>query len=156
MILNRPGSEDQMKTPTDCCASIFHAALICPCTVRPSSVPSQGGSMKDRERPCSIRRRLRSSPNVLQRSVEPATQSGHTKALSHGSPPMTILTYVEDSNSWVPTTLFDNLEHQKSDRVCCAAAGAFGGIAQDYLNDAIGNMRWPLRRIHNTSVREGL
>jgi hypothetical protein len=33
--------------------------------------------MKGRERPCSIRRRLRSSLNVLQRSVELATQSGH-------------------------------------------------------------------------------
>ena len=28
--------------------------------------------MKGRERPCSIRRRLRDSPNVLQRSVESA------------------------------------------------------------------------------------
>src|SRR5258708_25054588 len=34
--------------------------------------------MKDRERPCSIRPQLRSSQNVLQRSVEPAAQSGHT------------------------------------------------------------------------------
>jgi hypothetical protein len=34
--------------------------------------------MKGRERPCSIRRRLRSSRNVLQRSVELATQSGHS------------------------------------------------------------------------------
>jgi hypothetical protein len=33
--------------------------------------------MKGRERPCSIRRQLRSSQNVLQRSVEPAAQSGH-------------------------------------------------------------------------------
>ena len=40
-----------------------------------SSVPSQGSSMKGRERPCSIRRRLRSSQNVLQRSVEPAAQT---------------------------------------------------------------------------------
>jgi hypothetical protein len=28
--------------------------------------------MKGRERPCSIKPQLRSSPNVLQRSVEPA------------------------------------------------------------------------------------
>jgi len=33
--------------------------------------------MKGRERPCSIRRRLRSSQNVLQRSVELAAQPGH-------------------------------------------------------------------------------
>src|ERR1700680_4808807 len=33
--------------------------------------------MKDRERPCSIRPQLRSSQNVLQRSVEPAPESGH-------------------------------------------------------------------------------
>src|SRR5690349_1832681 len=46
-------------------------------TARPSSVPSHGSSMKGRERPCSIRRRLRSSQNVLQRSVELATQSEH-------------------------------------------------------------------------------
>jgi hypothetical protein len=30
--------------------------------------------MKGRERPCSIRPQLRSSQNVLQRSVEPAAQ----------------------------------------------------------------------------------
>src|ERR1700692_536823 len=30
--------------------------------------------MKDRERPCSIRPQLRSSQNVLQRSVEPALE----------------------------------------------------------------------------------
>src|ERR1700710_102632 len=58
------------------CANIFRVAPICLCTARPSSVPSQGSSMKGRERPCSIRRRLRSSLNVLQRSVELATQSG--------------------------------------------------------------------------------
>lgn len=33
--------------------------------------------MKDLERPCSIRPRLRSSQNVLRRSVEPATQCRH-------------------------------------------------------------------------------
>src|SRR5215213_2279930 len=33
--------------------------------------------MKGRERPCSIRRRLRSSQNVLQRSVAFLTQLGH-------------------------------------------------------------------------------
>ena len=32
-----PGSAAQTKTPTDCCASIFRAALICPCTARRSS-----------------------------------------------------------------------------------------------------------------------
>uniref|UniRef100_UPI001AEC1853 hypothetical protein n=1 Tax=Bradyrhizobium sp. URHD0069 TaxID=1380355 RepID=UPI001AEC1853 len=32
-------------------------------------------SMKGRERPCSIRRRLRSSQNVLQRSVELAAHA---------------------------------------------------------------------------------
>ena len=72
------GSAVQTKTPTDCCANIFRVAPICPCTVRPSSVPSQGSSMKGRERPCSIRRRLRSSQNVLQRSVELAAQSGRS------------------------------------------------------------------------------
>jgi IS30 family transposase len=41
-LFNRPGNVDPTKTPTDCCASTFHVALICPCTVRPSSVPSQG------------------------------------------------------------------------------------------------------------------
>src|SRR6185369_6350523 len=44
---------------------IFRVAPICPCIARPSSVPSQGSSTKGRERPCSIRRRLRSSLNVL-------------------------------------------------------------------------------------------
>jgi hypothetical protein len=34
--------------------------------------------MKGRERPCSIKPQLRSSPNVLQRSVEPAAQSRHS------------------------------------------------------------------------------
>ena len=78
MILDLPGSVGQTKTPTDCCARIFRVAPICPCTARPSSVPSQGSSMKGRERPCSIRRRLRSSQNVLQRSVELARQSGRS------------------------------------------------------------------------------
>jgi hypothetical protein len=43
--------------------------------------------MKGRERPCSIRRRLRSSQNVLQRSVELAAQSGRCirKRLESGS-----------------------------------------------------------------------
>src|SRR4030081_1020902 len=76
VILDLPGSAGQTKTPTDCCASIFRVAPICPCTARPSSVLSQGSSMKGRERPCSIRHRLRSSQNVLQRSVELAAQSG--------------------------------------------------------------------------------
>src|SRR3981189_2083303 len=76
-ILDLPGSAGQTKTPTDCCASIFRVAPICPCTARPSSVLSQGSSMKGRERPCSIRHRLRSSQNVLQRSVELATHFGH-------------------------------------------------------------------------------
>jgi hypothetical protein len=35
--------------------------------------------MKGPERPCSIKPQLRSSRNVLQRSVEPATQGGHSK-----------------------------------------------------------------------------
>src|SRR3984893_18776102 len=47
-------------------------APICPCIARPASARSQGSSMKGRERPCSIRPQLRSSQNVLQRSVEPA------------------------------------------------------------------------------------
>src|SRR5665213_633975 len=68
-----------MKTPTDCCVSIFHAAPICLCTARPSSAPSQGSSMKGPERPCSIRRLLRSSQNVLQRSVELTAQNGHSR-----------------------------------------------------------------------------
>src|SRR3982075_788330 len=78
VILDLPGSAGQTKTPTDCCASIFRVAPICPCTARPSSVLSQGSSMKGRERPCSIRHRLRSSQNVLQRSVELAQQSGRS------------------------------------------------------------------------------
>src|ERR1700716_2369912 len=77
VILDLPGSAGQTKTPTDCCASIFRVAPICPCTARPSSVLSQGSSMKGRERPCSIRHRLKSSQNVLQRSVELAARSGH-------------------------------------------------------------------------------
>src|SRR3982074_945977 len=77
VILDVPGSARQTKTPTDCCASIFRAAPICPCTARPSSVLSQGSSMKGRERPCSIRNRLIRSQNVVQRSVELAAQSGH-------------------------------------------------------------------------------
>ena len=44
---------------------------------RLSSVPSQGSSTKGRERPCSIRRRLRSSQNVVRRPVEPAALFGH-------------------------------------------------------------------------------
>jgi IS30 family transposase len=38
VILGLPGSAGQTKTPTDCCASIFHVAPICPCTAtaRPS------------------------------------------------------------------------------------------------------------------------
>jgi hypothetical protein len=78
VILDLLGSADQTKIPTDCCASIFRAALICPCTARPSSVLSQYSSMKGRERPCSTRRRLRSSQNVLQRSVEPAARTGRS------------------------------------------------------------------------------
>jgi len=46
-------------------------APICPCIAKPSSAPSQGSSTKGRERPCSIRPQLRSSQNVLRRSVEP-------------------------------------------------------------------------------------
>ena len=71
-----PGNAGRTKTPTDCCVSIFRVAPICPCTARPGSVPLQGSSMKGRERPCSIRRRLRSSQNVLQRSVELAAKTG--------------------------------------------------------------------------------
>src|SRR4029077_14651145 len=56
----------------DCC----HAP-ICPCIARPSLARSQGSSMKGRERPCSIRPQLRSSQNVLRRSVEPAAKSRH-------------------------------------------------------------------------------
>ena len=37
--------------------------------------------MKGPERPCSIKPQLRSSRNVLQRSVEPAGQSGHSAAV---------------------------------------------------------------------------
>ena len=76
VTLGLPGSAAQTKIPTDCCASIFRGAPICPCTARPSSVPSHDSSMKGRERPCAIRRRLRSSQNVLQRSVELAVKSG--------------------------------------------------------------------------------
>jgi hypothetical protein len=71
-ILAVRGSAGQTKTPTDCCASIFRVASICPCIARPSSARSQGSSMKGRERPCSIRPQLRSSQDVLRRSVEPA------------------------------------------------------------------------------------
>src|SRR3984957_14314486 len=78
VTLGLPGSAAQTKTPTDCCASIFRAAPICLCTARPSSVLSQGSSMKGRESPCSIRRRLRSLQNVLQRSVELAPRSSHS------------------------------------------------------------------------------
>src|ERR1700746_3479804 len=76
------GSAGQAKTPIDCCASIFRAVPICPCIARPSSVRSQGNSMKGRERPCSIRPQLRSSQNVLRRSVEPASHSGHASLQS--------------------------------------------------------------------------
>ena len=51
VILAVPGSADQTKTPTDCCASTFHVAPICPCIARPSLARSQGSSMKGRERP---------------------------------------------------------------------------------------------------------
>jgi len=44
MILAPPGSA------ADYCASISRVAPICPCTVRPSSVPSHGSSMKGREK----------------------------------------------------------------------------------------------------------
>src|SRR5712671_4105991 len=86
VILDLPGSAGQTKTPTDCCASIFRVAPICPCTARPSSVLSQGSSMKGRERPCSIRHRLRSSQNVLQRSVELAPKSAHWPRASDSFP----------------------------------------------------------------------
>ena len=93
MILDLPGSAGQTKIPTDCCANICRVAPICPCTVRPSSVPSQGSSMKGRERPCSIRRRLRSSLNVLQRSVELAARSGHSGVIRRniGIPAQTVI-----------------------------------------------------------------
>ena len=78
MILDLPGNGGQTKIPTDYCANIFRVAPICPCTARPSLVPSQGSSMKGRERPCAIRRRLRSSLNVLQRSVELAARSSRS------------------------------------------------------------------------------
>jgi hypothetical protein len=81
VILAVPGSAGQTKTPTDCCASIFRVAQICPCIARPSSAQSQGCSMKDPERPCSIRPQLRSLQNVLQRSVEPAPKSGRPNTL---------------------------------------------------------------------------
>jgi hypothetical protein len=70
------GSGAQTKTPTGCCANIFHAEPICPCTARPSSAPSQGGSMKGPERPCYIKPQQTSSQSVLQRSVEPAAKAG--------------------------------------------------------------------------------
>src|ERR1700720_3970986 len=38
--------------------------------------------MKGRERPCSIRPQLRSSQNVLRRSVEPAPRSRHSSELT--------------------------------------------------------------------------
>lgn len=72
MILGLPGSAAQTKTPTGCYVSIFRVAPICPCIAKPSSAPLQGTSTRGRERPCSIKPQLRSSPNVLQRSVEPA------------------------------------------------------------------------------------
>ena len=68
----------QTKTPTDCCANIFHAGLICPCIAKPNSARSQGSSMKGPERPCSIKPQQTSSRNVLQRPVEPAAQSGRS------------------------------------------------------------------------------
>jgi IS30 family transposase len=46
VILALLGSVGQTKTPTDCCANIFRVAPICPCTAKPSLVPSQGSSMK--------------------------------------------------------------------------------------------------------------
>src|SRR5262249_53328984 len=42
------------------------------CIARPSLARSPGSSMKGHERPCSFRPQLRSSQNVLRRSVEPA------------------------------------------------------------------------------------
>ena len=75
-ILGRPGSAAPTKTPTDCCASICLAAPTCPCIARPSSAPSHDSSTNGRERPCSIKPQRRSSPSVLQRSVEPAARSG--------------------------------------------------------------------------------
>jgi hypothetical protein len=73
-----PGSVGQTKTPTDCCASIFRVAPIYHCIARPSSARLPGSSMKGRERPCSFKPQLRSSQNVLRRSVEPAEQSGRS------------------------------------------------------------------------------
>jgi hypothetical protein len=43
--------------------------------------------MKGPERPCSIKPQLRSSRNVLQRSVEPATHIGHRQAIDLNSAP---------------------------------------------------------------------
>ena len=37
VILDLPGSAGQTKTPTDCFASIFRVAPICPCVASPSS-----------------------------------------------------------------------------------------------------------------------
>ena len=75
VTLGHPGSAAQTKTPTDCCANIFHAEPICPCTARPSSAPSLDSSTRDPERPCYIKPQQTSSQSVLQRSVEPATES---------------------------------------------------------------------------------
>ena len=71
-----PWRRGSNETPTDCCASICLAARTCRCTATPSSMPSPGSSTSDQERPCSIRRQRRSSPSVLQRSAEPAVESG--------------------------------------------------------------------------------
>jgi hypothetical protein len=64
------GSADQTKIPTDCCANIFRVAPICPCIVRQPQRHCKAAQMKGREKPCSARPHLRSSQNVLQRSVE--------------------------------------------------------------------------------------
>ena len=53
-------------------------APTCPCTARPSLVPSRGNSTNVPEGPCSSKPQRRSSLSVLQPSVEPAASSGHS------------------------------------------------------------------------------
>ncbi len=60
---------------------VTHHAAARSCTPRPSSTPSHGSSTNAPERPCSIRPQRRSSPSVLQRSVEPTAKSGRSRSL---------------------------------------------------------------------------
>jgi hypothetical protein len=105
---------------------------------QPSSVPSQDSSMKGGERPCPIRRRLRSSQNVLQRSVELAAKSGHSPRSAFGPEP-DVHSEMRRITPWAPramhgklrgnSTVLPELPHGKSDGLRIGLACWFGDHA---------------------------